>query len=733
MSVSELQDYTFVAKYARWIPEKKRRETWNESVARVKKMMLDKYFDNPEVHEDIEWAYEMMRKKRVLGSQRALQFGGKPIFKHNARIYNCITSFVDRLRFFQECMYLLLCGCGTGFSVQTHHIAKLPKLVKQKSGTKKFVVPDTIEGWSDAIGVLVCSYFEQDEIFPEYSGKAVNFDFSQIRPAGSYLGSSSGKAPGAEPLKKAIKNIRKILDKALKDFDFCHESIRKLSPVQAYDIVMHSADAVISGGVRRSATICIFSPDDKEMANAKTGNWFHENPQRGRSNNSALLLRDKTSDEQFGELMDSVREFGEPGFVFSDSTELIVNPCVEIGMWPVDETTGESGWQACNLSTVNCSKVKTEEEFLEACRAASIIGTLQAGFASFRYLGEASENIVKREALLGVSMTGIMEQHEICLNPAMQRKGAKAVKITNKEIASKIGINQAARTTCVKPEGTSSCILGTSSGIHPHHAKRYIRRVQANKLEDIYSYFKSVNPRACGESVWSANDSDDVVSYCIEVPAGSKTKNQVSAIDLLNHVKSTQQNWVITGTNEDLCTQPWLQHNVSNTINIKKDEWKDVEKFIYKNRKYFCGISLLPMSGDKDYPQAPFTTIYLPTEIVSTYGDGALCVSGLIEVALSLWEDNLWAACDALLGLGSTTKGVAKKEWLKRCHKFADKYMEGEIKTLTYCMKDVYNWKEWIDLKREYKKVDYTKVIEEQDNVQPVQEIACAGGSCEIL
>jgi len=431
--------------------------------------------------------------------------------------------------------------------------------------------------------------------------------------------------------------------------------------------------------------------------------------------------------------MQSVKEFGEPGFVWADSTELIVNPCVEIGMWPVDEETGESGWQACNLSTINCAKIKTEEDFLNACKAASIIGTLQAGFSSFPYLGKVSENIVKREALLGVSMTGIMEQYEICLDPKIQKDGAKVVKDENKRIAKIIGINQAARTTCIKPEGTSSCVLGTSSGIHPHHAKRYIRRVQANKLEPIYNYFKEVNPRACEESVWSNNDSDDVVAFCVEVPAGSKTKNQVGAIDLLTHVKSTQQSWVIPGTNKTLCTKPWLTHNVSNTINVKPSEWDEVENFIFKNRKFFCGISLLPITGDKDYPQAPFTAIYLPTEQVRHYGDASLFVSGLIEVALNLWEDNLWAACDSLLGVGAKIKGNGKREWADRCIKFSNKYFEGDLKKLTYCMKDVYNWKEWVDLSREYTSVDYTEVIEEENNVQPEQEWACAGGKCDVL
>ena len=730
MSVAELQNYTFVGKYARWIPEKKRRETWKESVERVKGMMLESY---PSVTEEIEWAYDMMNRKRVLGSQRALQFGGSPVLKHNARIYNCIASYIDRPRFFQECMYLLLCGCGTGFSVQKHHVEKLPNLVQKykANGTKKFTIPDTIEGWSDAVGVLVSSYLEQDELFPEYVGKTVSFDYSEIRPAGSYLSSSSGKAPGPEPLKKALSSIKKVLDKAIKEAEF--SATKKLRPIDVYDVVMHAADAVISGGVRRSATICLFSADDEEMALAKTGNWFHDNPQRGRSNNSALLVRGSTTSEQFSQLMNSVKEFGEPGFVWSDSTELIVNPCVEIGLYPVDEETGETGWQACNLSTVNCAKIKTKEEFFESCRAASIIGTLQAGFSKMAYLGEVTERILRREALLGVSMTGIMERHDICLDPDIQKEGARVVKKTNKDLAKRIGINTAARTTCVKPEGTASCILGTSSGIHPHHAKRYIRRVQANKMEDIYQHFKKTNPRACEESVWSANDSDDVICFCIEVPAGSKLKNQIGAIGLLEYVKSTQQNWVMTGRNDSLCVKPFLQHNVSNTINVKPEEWEDVEKFIYKNRKYFCGVSLLPLSGDKDYPQAPFTTVYLPSEMVSHYGDGAMFVSGLIEVALNLWEDNLWAACDGLLGVGTRIKGNGKREWVERCKKFAKKYMDGDIKRLTYCMKDVYNWKEWVDMKREYTAVEYTDCIEEHDNTTPEQEIACAGGACEII
>tara|TARA_Y100000296_G_scaffold58016_1_gene66788 strand:+ start:43 stop:801 length:759 start_codon:yes stop_codon:yes gene_type:complete len=252
-------------------------------------------------------------------------------------------------------------------------------------------------------------------------------------------------------------------------------------------------------------------------------------------------------------------------------------------------------------------------------------------------------------------------------------------------------------------------------------------------MEVIYQHFQKINPRACEESVWSANDSDDVISFCIEVRDGSKLKNKTGAISLLKHVKSTQQNWVMIGKTDALCTKPWLNHNVSNTINVKPEEWEQVERFIYKHRKYFCGISLLPVSGDKDYPQAPFTTIYLPSEMVSHYGDGAMFASGLIEIALDLWEDNLWAACDVLMGRGKTAKGAAKKNWIAKCKRFAGRYLDGNIKKLTYCMKDVYNWKEWVDLKRLYRPVDYTKVIEEEDNVKPEQEISCAGGTCDII
>jgi len=725
-ALQELQNYTFVSKYARWIEDKNRRETWKEAVDRVKNMMHTQY---PEVKEDIDWAYDMMYKKKVLGSQRALQFGGDPILKRHSKIYNCTASYCDRLRFFQECFWLLLCGSGTGFSVQKHHVSKLPTIehdIPDNNEGIKYIIEDSIEGWADALGVLLSSYFSKpiDE-FKMYKNSYVVFDYSQIRQKGTSLSSGVGKAPGFEPLQNGLEKIRLLLDRCISNGQ------KKLRPIDAYDIVMHSSDAVLSGGVRRSASLALFSPDDEEMTKAKTGNWYIDNPQRARSNNSALLLKDETTLEQFQNLMESVKEFGEPGFIWSDSTEMVFNPCVEISLWPVNEKTGESGWQGCNLSTINCSSIEDEEDFYERCKAAAIIGTLQAGFTKLEYLGTNSEEIFEREALLGVSMTGIMEKHDLVLTEQVLKKGSKIAVETNKEMAKKINIRQAARVTCLKPEGTSSSMLGTSSGIHPHHAKRYIRHVQANILEAPYQHFKKHNPQACYKSAWSANNTDEIIKFPIEVPDGSKLKNQLPAVDMLEIVKQTQKNWVQNGKNKALCTKDYLCHNVSNTVTVKPDEWDDVTRYIYNNRKYFAGISLIPQSGDKDYQQAPFTTVYTSREIVKEYGDAALWCSGLIELGLNAFNNNLWAACDYVsMNQAKDNDSQDKLLFVTKMKNFAGKYFDEDTKRLTYCMKDVYNWKIYCDLYNGFKKVDYTQLLENEDNTVGIEEISCAGGAC---
>ncbi len=744
MSLKALQDYTFVSKYARYDKDKKRRETWDESVNRVRDMHLRKY---PQISEDINWAFEQVREKKVLGSQRALQFGGKPIEKKNERIYNCCFSYCDRLRFFQETMFLLLCGAGVGFSVQKHHIAKLPNFSKSaRNNHKTYIIPDSIEGWADALGILLSSYFENG-IFDNYSGYYVDFNYSLIRPKGTLLSSGAGKAPGPEPLRESLECIRKLLDRCIKNKQ------TQLRPIDAYDIVMHASESILSGGVRRSATICLFSPNDEDMINAKIGNWRYENPQRARSNNSAVLLRDKTTFEEFEKLIKSTKEFGEPGFYWVDDLEFGCNPCNEIGLYAYDNK-GNSGFHFCNLVEINGKKIKTIEDFEIACKAATIIGTCQAGYTKFDYLGEVTENITKREALLGISITGLMENPDILLNAENQKKMAKLVKKWNEIYAGKIGINPSARSLCIKPAGTTSCLLGTSSGIHPHHARRYFRRVQANELEIPYQYFAQYNPLTVEKSVWSANKTDSVISFCVEVEKGSKLKNDISAIEMLKIVKNAQQNWVEYGTNTDRCVDKRLRHNVSNTVTVKPDEWEEVAKFIYDNRSFFGGVSLMAQSGDKDYPQAPFCAVFTPRELVQIYGDGILMASGLIVDGLKAFEDNLWKACDAVLGLGEEIKEPEepdcnsisewneyssslqlynlKIDWIRRAKQFSDRYFEKDIKEMTYALKDVHNWKLWCDLNREYVDVDFSQMFEEEDNTTIQETIACANGQCSI-
>ena len=740
MSTKALADYTSYARYANYRKDLSRRESWGEQVDRVFDDMHEIKYNTllDGMREEFNFAKQAVRKKKILGSQRALQFGGAPILAKEAKIYNCTASYVDRPKFFSECMYLLLCGCGTGFSVQRHHVDKLPEVAPRTKGKKTFVVPDTIEGWADAIGILLHSYFVSTDNYHvydleselDYAGYEVEFDLSVIRPRGAPV-SWGGKAPGPEGLKRALTSIEKLMNKIVDS-----RGTTKLQPIEAYDIVMFSSDAVLSGGIRRSATICLFSPDDDAMATAKTGTWFIDNPQRGRSNNSALLIRGKTTPEEFSKLMESVKDFGEPGFVWADDTELLVNPCVEIGLRAYTED-GRSGWQFCNLCEINGKKSVSEEAFLDQCKAAAILGTLQAGYSDFNYLSKETSEIVKREALLGVSITGMMDNPEILFNEEIQQKGAKLILETNEKIAKIIGINVCARATCVKPAGSTSCILGSSSGIHPHHAKRYLRRVQANKLEFPAQHFAKINPIAVQESVWSNNNTDVVISFLCEVPPGAKTKNQMNAVSLLEHVKKTQQNWVEFGTRKEACIVPWIRHNVSNTITVKPDEWDDVEKYIYENRALFAGISLLPQSGELDYPQAPFVSVLDEKEIVQTYGQGSMFASGLIVDGLSSFNNNLWEACSTAVGYGISEELQTdiQKDWVRRFKQFAERYCNGELKRCSNMLKHVSVLKDWLDLSREYKEIDWSEVVEEveyQLDVSSISGEACSGGKCEL-
>ena len=1114
-----MSDYKFYSSYSKYDEFLHKKETWVDSVDRVfNDMHAVKFANILNTSEQFKTYFDFAKSKYVdklvLGSQRALQFGGQPILKHNSKLYNCITSYCDRVKFFQEAMYWLLSGCGVGFSIQKKHINKLPKITKRSNRSKVFVIEDSIEGWADAVGVLLASYFVEGDSFEKFKGVHINFDYSKIRPQGSYI-SGGFKAPGYEGLRDSLQKIEELLENELSKPNFDG----RVRSIIAYDIVMYMSDAVLSGGVRRSATIALFSHDDEDMLKAKTGDWYLKNPQRARSNNTVLLNKNTITREEFHKFFEFTKEFGEPGFGFTENEDIIFNPCFEIGMIP-KTVDGVSGWQGCvsyntklitkegiveigdaatlnqeieiwngvkwasvkpiqtgvnrnlyrvkfsdgsyldctdnhkfmvknrfqknfseietkdlinlikeskyclntpkpnvfydnklndepyayeygfilgdgtvgqrengknripfaelyenskditlplkgklgevsinenninftriyfndvdcdfssklkydkglpneiftwsrksmidflagwidadgtktvngcriygcedklrdgqllltklgisssinlmskkgvktnitirkndvwylqisdtkdlysnrmklvskpvkgkglnqiiksiekidglydsycfeepethnglfgnvltkqcNLVEINGGQCTTEEQFYDACKAASIIGTMQAAYTDFRYVDETTKSIFEREALLGVSITGIMNNPSILLNPEIQKKGANIVKEYNKIVAEILGINQAARTTCVKPSGNASVLLETASGIHGEHAKNYIRNVQANKDDDYVKMIKDLNPKMVEESVWSNNNTDYVISFPITNNNDNIFKDELNGVKLLEFVKLTQENWVEEGTNVELCVDKNTRHNVSNTIIV--DDWDEVENFIFENRKSFAGISLLPMTGDKDYNQAPFTTVLTAKELVKKYGDATIFASGLIVDGLNIFNNNLWLACDTILGIGekleyteSEIKGIIEKtsseelwknlgfkngilktliglnikpeveeykrfldsklagsihnfalksDWIRRAKQFSERYFSN-IKEMTYCLKDVNNFHKWIEIVREYKPVDFenSNITPEYTNIDSTGAIACSGGACEI-
>jgi ribonucleoside-triphosphate reductase len=584
---ADLADVVFFSKYARFLPEKARRETYDEAVSRVMGMHRSVFADAPDVvQQDLGYAEEFLRRKMVLGSQRVMQYAGAGVLKNNARGYNCAFSFCDRERFFAEAFWLLLSGCGVGFSVQEHHVAKLNPVMRPSGTDVRVVVRDSIEGWADAADALIRSYL--------VTGAAVSFDFSEIRPAGAPISTASGKAPGPKPLRDALFAARDVLDRAVG---------RALRPIEAYDVMMHLAMAVRSGGVRRSATIALFSPSDEEMMNAKTGAWYETNPQRQGSNNSALLVRNRTSRKEFDRLLQATQEFGEPGFFWTDSTEIGTNPCAEISFHPVTDD-GVSGWGLCNLSTVNVAACEDDVDFLAACDAAAVLGTLQAQYTNLHYLTPASREILVRDSLLGVSLTGMADNPDLAFDEGLLRAGVDAVRLRNLTMTNALRVPSAARLTTVKPEGTGSLVLGVGNGIHPHHATRYIRNVQAGANEPHARMMAELIPEAVEPSVWRPGEV--ILSFPIDLSDRENlwTKANTDAISHLEKVRSVYRNWVQPGT-----VRGGFSHNVSNTIQVKPGEWAEVGDYIYRNREQLGGVSLLSSAGDLDYPQAPFVAV----------------------------------------------------------------------------------------------------------------------------
>ena len=728
-----MADAKFYMGYSRWDSEKNGYETWDEAITRVMAMHKAKYIGrlSPRLTALMQEAQEAYSSKLVLGAQRALQFGGDQLFKHEARMYNCSVTHADRAAFFQETMYLLLCGCGVGFSVQARHLKKMPGIApRDGSKVKSFQVPDSIEGWAEAFGVLISSYFENGGTFPEYKGHIVHFDFSLIRPKGAMI-SGGFKAPGPDGLRQALARCEALLDAHLAT------GATRLNSITTYDFTMHMSDAVLSGGIRRSATICMFDKTDKDMLNAKTGAWYIKNPQRGRSNNSVMLQRDLVTREEWADIMKSVRTYGEPGFIFTDNLDAAFNPCVEIGMLPISED-GESGFQFCNLTEINGGQCVSKEKFFAACRAGAILGTLQAGYTNFKFLSDATRKITEREALIGVSITGWMNNPQILFDEAILKEGAEIVKAVNREMAALLGIRPAARTTCAKPSGNASVLLGTASGIHGEHSPRYIRHVQLNREDEVAKLIQNVNPKMVEEQV-NGNGTSVVIAFPVEAAATSVFKAQLMGVRQLEYVKIAHQSWVENGTNLDLCVDKTLRHNISNTITV--DDWAAVEQYIFDNRASFAGISLLAAVGDKAYAQAPFTEVRTSQEILDDYGDASLFASGLIVDGLHAFNDDLWLACAVGQGYGEAgsqqqdARSLLKRDWVRRLQKFADNFFNRDIERATLCLKDCYTLHKWSGITRDIKPINFTDVLSEPVYVSAdtLGSQGCAGGACEIV
>lgn len=780
-------EFTFKQTYARYLKDKKRRENWGEAVERM--MSTHKAFYLPymtnELKQDISDIEQAIKDKKILGSQRALQFGGDAILEKHWRIYNCTSSYCDRPRFFSESLWLLLCGSGVGFSIQKQHVSCLPGVIDMnqvlQAKYKTFVIEDSIEGWADALNALVNFFFGLGEEYPQFS-------YSRIRKNGSAL-RHGGKAPGPFALKKALQRIEEV---------FLKRAGKQLKPIDCLDIVCHAADCVRSGGVRRAALLALFSMDDEEMLKSKTNTWFQTDGQRARANISIAVPRHSVTEDQFNAIMESTRQWGEPGFIFTDSLEFCFNPCVEISMCPILVTKDgevckeysldlldrsnrskyeamgykfESGWQACNLTEVNASQFKdfepqTIKEMFTCVRLATKLGTMQAGYTESTYLGDVSKKILEREALLGVSLTGLA--NSIFFKAHKEQKDlvestlsdlAKHACLINRTFAPTIGVNAASRITCVKPSGTASLVLGCASGVHLEHAQKYIRRNQVDASSPIVQAYKKALPEAVELSAWSPTKTDEVVSFAIECDSVSLFKEDASAIDFLNLVKMIQTTWVKYGTSRPTSVEKAV-HNVSNTTTVKVTEWGEVSKYLYENQGTFCGLSFLSATGDYDYIQAPFQRVYeldqinevynvaktqiereykeAQRQIKSAYNDERLAklkeVTSLLEEAGKRIEDKeaLEAECEMIdavyqdfikhnLEMQKNDLGDAEHDYLESMKSV---HADWEAKYSMYTL--------WQKLHSKRLKFDFDSIIEDHDETESIQEVACAGGACLI-
>ena len=762
-----LSDYIYQSKYSLYREDLGRKEVWEESVERIYQMHLthlgihapaalqDEWFME-QLHESIDY----YKQKKFVGSQRNLQFGGEPVLKSSAKSYNCSYSHCDRLEVFRETEWLLLSGCGCGLSVEQAHVDKLPDLLPLEElleESEVFRIPDSIEGWSDAIHRLLEFFFVPGTTRPV-------FDYTDIRPKGSKI---AGRflAPGPDGLRIALDNIRKLLREAVT------AGQRRLSALQCTDIIAHLADSVLSGGVRRSALMILFSPEDEEMVNCKHGDWFSTNPQRARFNMSAALDRGQVAREVYERLFEAMRTSGDPGLYWRDEFGIGCNPCCEIGFRPVDQY-GNTGWQVCNLVSINGLCCTTEEEFYKICRCASTLATVQATYMDFAYLSPATRNIIESDPLIGVSIGGIMNNPQVLTNPNILSVGAMQVRQQNAKVARILGINPATRTTCVKPDGTVSLLLGMTSGIHGAYAKRYLRSVEANIEEPNLKAYEEANPKAVQPNIFKPT-TDKKIFFPIEESEETLLRSELAGLKLLEYVKLVQQSWVIPGMTD--MNSP-IKNNVSNTVDVPNDQWDVVRDWVWENQDYIAGVTFLSSYGDMDLPQAPMCRVATPEEILREYGVGSMFASGLVVEAIEVFGD-LWKACESAQGRGEqlfvsdhalvdylqkndldeatiteeerkhilatlnaklndkVENLAAKRDIVRRIIKFAANYCRGDVYKAVNLLKSVNNLHLFELLKKTYKPVDWKMVDfggKRYANADEQASQSCVGGACEI-
>ena len=762
-----LSDYIYQSKYSLYREDLGRKEVWEESVERIYQMHLTHLGIHAPAALQDEWFMEQLheaidyyKQKKFVGSQRNLQFGGEPVLKSSAKSYNCSYSHCDRLEVFRETEWLLLSGCGCGLSVEQAHVDKLPDLLPLEElleESEVFRIPDSIEGWSDAIHRLLEFFFVPGTTRPV-------FDYTDIRPKGSKI---AGRflAPGPDGLRIALDNIRKLLREAVT------AGQRRLSALQCTDIIAHLADSVLSGGVRRSALMILFSPEDEEMVNCKHGDWFSTNPQRARFNMSAALDRGQVAREVYERLFEAMRTSGDPGLYWRDEFGIGCNPCCEIGFRPVDQY-GNTGWQVCNLVSINGLCCTTEEEFYKICRCASTLATVQATYMDFAYLSPATRNIIESDPLIGVSIGGIMNNPQVLTNPNILSVGAMQVRQQNAKVARILSINPATRTTCVKPDGTVSLLLGMTSGIHGAYAKRYLRSVEANIEEPNLKAYEEANPKAVQPNIFKPT-TDKKIFFPIEESEETLLRSELAGLKLLEYVKLVQQSWVIPGMTD--MNSP-IKNNVSNTVDVPNDQWDVVRDWVWENQDYIAGVTFLSSYGDMDLPQAPMCRVATPEEILREYGVGSMFASGLVVEAIEVFGD-LWKACESAQGRGEqlfvsdhalvdylqkndldeatiteeerkhilatlnaklndkVENLAAKRDIVRRIIKFAANYCRGDVYKAVNLLKSVNNLHLFELLKKTYKPVDWKMVDfggKRYANADEQASQSCVGGACEI-